>query len=132
MLSYLIHPRSGILSQIFSLAFLDINPLSKGHSLIIPKCKYSTCRSFFVLITSLDHAEKIHELPDQYMTDILPLAKKIAIAQGLENYNILQNNGRIAHQVRNSGGVMSSSILLSHFVGSPPCTFSCYSQAFDE
>lgn len=30
---------------------------------------------------------------------MLSVAKRIAIAQGLENYNILQNNGRIAHQV---------------------------------
>lgn len=27
-----------------------------------------------------------------------PVAKKIAIASGAVNYNILQNNGRIAHQ----------------------------------
>lgn len=27
-----------------------------------------------------------------------PVAKKIAIAAGVENYNILQNNGRLAHQ----------------------------------
>ena len=26
------------------------------------------------------------------------MTKKIAIAQGVEDYNILQNNGRIAHQ----------------------------------
>jgi len=65
-----------------ALAFLDINPLSKGHALVIPKY----------------HAEKLHDLPDQYMIDILPIAKKIAMAQGFENYNILQNNGRIAHQ----------------------------------
>jgi hypothetical protein len=50
-----------------------------------------------------DHAEKLHELPDEYLTDVLPIAKKIAAAQGLENYNLLQNNGKIAHQV--SGGV---------------------------
>jgi hypothetical protein len=66
-----------------------------------------------------DHAAKLHELPDEYLSDVLPIAKKIAIAQGIENYNILQvrfaalpltyhvltmlflsqNNGRIAHQV---------------------------------
>jgi len=40
----------------------------------------------------------MHELPDEYLADVLPLAKKIAIAQGVPNYNILQNNGRIAHQ----------------------------------
>ncbi|KAJ2915319.1 hypothetical protein MD484_g5105, partial [Candolleomyces efflorescens] len=65
-----------------SFSFLDIGPLSKGHALVIPKY----------------HAEKLHELPDEYLNDILPIAKKIAIAQGAENYNVLQNNGRIAHQ----------------------------------
>ncbi|KAI6117102.1 HIT-like domain-containing protein [Pisolithus croceorrhizus] len=65
-----------------SFSFLDIGPLSKGHALIIPK----------------DHAAKLHELPDEYLADAMPIAKKIASAQGLENYNILQNNGRIAHQ----------------------------------
>ena len=39
-------------------------------------------------------------LPDEYLADAMPIAKKIALAQGAENYNILQNNGRIAHQVR--------------------------------
>ncbi|KAH7337310.1 hypothetical protein B0J17DRAFT_667073 [Rhizoctonia solani] len=29
----------------------------------------------------------------------MPVAKKIAIATGATNYNILQNNGKIAHQV---------------------------------
>ncbi|KAG1899652.1 HIT-like domain-containing protein [Suillus fuscotomentosus] len=70
-------------TSFISYSFLDIGPLSKGHALIIPK----------------DHAAKLHELPDEYLTDVLPIAKKIATAQGLENYNILQNNGRIAHQV---------------------------------
>ncbi|KIM66710.1 hypothetical protein SCLCIDRAFT_1211104 [Scleroderma citrinum Foug A] len=40
----------------------------------------------------------MHELPDEYLADAMPVAKRIAAAQGLENYNILQNNGRIAHQ----------------------------------
>jgi len=70
----------------------------------------------------VDHAEKLHEVPDEYLADALPLLKKIAIAHGAENYNVLQvravcirsttpslticdpgpgkNNGRIAHQVR--------------------------------
>ena len=41
----------------------------------------------------------MHELPDENLRDILPIAKRIAIAQGVPDYNILQNNGRIAHQV---------------------------------
>ncbi|KAJ3408211.1 hypothetical protein HDV05_005078 [Chytridiales sp. JEL 0842] len=61
---------------------LDINPLSKGHALVIPKY----------------HAQFMHQLPDEYLADMLPVAKKIAIVLGAENYNILQNNGRLAHQ----------------------------------
>jgi hypothetical protein len=58
----------------------------------------------------------MHELPDESLGDILPVAKKIALATGAENYNILnarrprasrpawsdgrsQNNGAPAHQV---------------------------------
>ncbi|KAI7866725.1 HIT-like domain-containing protein [Spinellus fusiger] len=66
-----------------SFAFLDINPLSEGHTLIIPKF----------------HAEFMHQLPESYLTDTLPLARKIALASGLDQYNILQNNGPMAHQV---------------------------------
>lgn len=32
----------------------------------------------------------MHELPDENLADILPVAKKIALAVGAENYNILQ------------------------------------------
>ncbi|KAH7138038.1 HIT-like domain-containing protein [Dendryphion nanum] len=64
-------------------AFLDIGPLSRGHSLVIPK----------------HHGEKLHDIPDDQLSEVLTVAKKIAVAQGLDNYNILQNNGRIAHQV---------------------------------
>ncbi|KAL1744068.1 HIT-like domain-containing protein [Schizophyllum fasciatum] len=66
-----------------SYSFMDIQPLSTGHALVIPKY----------------HAAKMHELPDEYLADAMPIAKKIAVALGAENYNILQNNGRIAHQV---------------------------------
>ncbi|OLY85676.1 Hit family protein 1 [Smittium mucronatum] len=71
-----------LLETEFSYAFLDINPLSKGHALVIPKY----------------HAAKTHEVPDEYLADILPQAKKLALAMGLSDYNILQNNGAIAHQ----------------------------------
>jgi hypothetical protein len=39
------------------------------------------------------------DIPDDQLAEILPAAKKIAAAIGAENYNILQNNGRLAHQV---------------------------------
>ncbi|KAH8989413.1 HIT-like protein [Lactarius hatsudake] len=75
-------PSFKLLETEFTFSFLDMNPLSKGHSLVIPKF----------------HGEKLHDVPDEYLADTLSIAKKIAIAQGAENYNILQNNGRIAHQ----------------------------------
>ncbi|KDR82539.1 hypothetical protein GALMADRAFT_57602, partial [Galerina marginata CBS 339.88] len=75
-------PSFKLLETETSFAFLDIGPLSKGHALVIPKY----------------HTEKVHELPDEYLHDVLPIAKKIALAQGVPNYNILQNNGRLAHQ----------------------------------
>jgi len=33
---------------------------------------------------------KMHELPDEYLADAMPIAKRIARAIGAENYNILQ------------------------------------------
>jgi len=58
------------------------------------RCRYRADRvsriPLLVFVCSPDHAEKMHELPDEYLADALPIAKKIAIAQGVENYNILQ------------------------------------------
>ncbi|KAL7279624.1 LOW QUALITY PROTEIN: hypothetical protein ACG7TL_006030 [Trametes sanguinea] len=89
--------------KVFS--FLDIGPLSKGHALIIPKLPLSDhielctqCILMSLRYSDVDHAEKLHEVPDEYFADVLPAAKKIALALDAENYNLLQNNGRIAHQ----------------------------------
>ncbi|KAL2255140.1 hypothetical protein VTK26DRAFT_4026 [Humicola hyalothermophila] len=65
-----------------TLAFLDINPLSRGHALVIPKV----------------HGEKLTDIPDDHLTEILPVAKKLVTATGAQEYNILQNNGKGAHQ----------------------------------
>lgn len=67
-------------------SFLDINPLSPGHTLVIPKIKY----------------EKLHEMPEETaaaLGKVLPkIAKAVITAVGVEDYNILQNNGKSAHQ----------------------------------
>ena len=65
-----------------SIAFLDVNPLSRGHCLVIPK----------------HHAAKLHELPAESVSDCALLMHRVAGALGVENYNILQNNGKLAHQ----------------------------------
>ncbi|KAK1968572.1 HIT domain-containing protein [Colletotrichum eremochloae] len=66
-----------------TLAFLDINPLSRGHALVIPKY----------------HGAKLSDIPDEHLGEILPVVKKLVAATGATDYNILQNNGRIAHQL---------------------------------
>ncbi|KAF3059035.1 Hit family protein 1 [Trichoderma lentiforme] len=65
-----------------TLAFLDIGPLSKGHALVIPKY----------------HGAKLADIPDDQLSEILPTLKKLVTATGATDYNILQNNGTIAHQ----------------------------------
>lgn len=37
-----------------------------------------------------DHSTKLHDTPDEYLAEAMPIAKKIATALGAENYNILQ------------------------------------------
>lgn len=41
---------------------------------------------------TIDHAEFLHQVPDDILADMLPLAKKVALASGLDasQYNILQ------------------------------------------
>lgn len=45
------------------------------------------------------HGERLHDVPDDELAELLPAAKKLALATGAVDYNILQNNGSIAHQV---------------------------------
>ncbi|MDR2460562.1 MAG: HIT domain-containing protein [Deltaproteobacteria bacterium] len=69
------------------IAFMDINPTSDGHLLLITRSHYKT--------TS--------EVPDKQLAKALPLAKKLALAAqlgvGSEGYNILINNGPVSGQL---------------------------------
>ena len=42
------------------------------------------------ILLMVGHGEKLHDVPDEYLNDSLIVAKKIAVASGFENYNILQ------------------------------------------
>ena len=68
------------------LAFLDIFPLSPGHTLVIPK----------------ERRAHLHELSDEQSAAIgrvLPrVARAVLEATGATAYNVLQNNGAEAHQ----------------------------------
>lgn len=68
------------------LAFLDINPLSRGHTLVIPK----------------EAAETLDRLSDDSAAALgraLPrICRAVLQATGAPGYNVLQNNGVSAHQ----------------------------------
>ena len=67
-------------------AFLDIGPLSKGHTLVIPKQAVATLGEL-----SDDSAAAIGR--------VLPrLCRAVCEVAGVKEYNILQNNGPGAHQ----------------------------------
>lgn len=68
------------------LAFLDVAPLSRGHTLVIPK----------------ERAAQMDQLSDESAAAIgrvLPrICRGVLKASGATAYNLLQNNGAEAHQ----------------------------------
>ena len=69
------------------LAFLDINPINKGHTLVIPK----------------KHVRDIYELSDdlaaEYMQTIVKVANAVKKVTGAKGINIYSNNGVEAGQI---------------------------------
>ena len=68
------------------IAIMDLNPTSKGHSLIIPK----------------DHCTNIHDIDEDIAAKVMKTAKKLAtkmtVALNCDGFNLLQNNGETAGQ----------------------------------
>ena len=69
------------------LAFLDIGPVSDGHTLVIPK----------------QHFERVHDCPAGLLGEVASRLGKIAgavsVAMNCDGYNVLCNNGRAAGQL---------------------------------
>ena len=69
-----------------ALAYLDINPFSKGHTLVIPKA----------------HAAGLLDADDKMLSELILRVKKVAAQVkdklGCDGFNILQNNGEAAGQ----------------------------------
>ncbi len=67
-------------------AFLDINPVSTGHTLVIPK----------------EPAETLDALSDESaaaLGRVLPrICRAVIEVTGIREYNVLENNGAAAHQ----------------------------------
>ena len=68
------------------LAYLDINPFTKGHTLVIPKT----------------HTTGLLDTPDETLAAVLARVKKVAAhlkeVLPCDGFNILQNNGAAAGQ----------------------------------
>ncbi len=68
-------------------AFLDINPVNKGHTLVVPK----------------EHYENIYETPDEILSHLITIVKKVAIklkdSKLAEGVNIDMNNDAVSGQV---------------------------------
>lgn len=69
-----------------SLAFMDINPLTDGHCLVIAK----------------NHAENLFEITEENLAQVMKTVKKVALALRAalkpEGLNLLQANGKAAYQ----------------------------------
>jgi histidine triad (HIT) family protein len=79
-------PAVKVLEDDTCVAFMDIGPLAEGHVLLIPKA----------------HAVTLDEMPDDdagKMLGHLPsLVKAVQTVTACQGVNVLQNNGRAAHQ----------------------------------
>jgi len=68
------------------LAFLDVNPLSDGHTLVIPKEPAVTF-------------DQLSDASAEAIGRVLPrICRAVMQATGTSEYNLLQNNGAGAHQ----------------------------------
>ena len=79
-------PCSKVYEDDSTIAFLDINPVSKGHTLVIPK----------------GHFEKIYEMDAESEQALMSTVSKVAksIEKTFDcDFNILNNNGEKAGQV---------------------------------
>ncbi|MHA1337233.1 MAG: HIT family protein [Promethearchaeota archaeon] len=70
-------------------AFLDIFPISKGHTIVVPK----------------KHFQNLEEIPENDLCELIKIVKRLAIEirrkLNIEGYNLLQNNFKAAGQVIN-------------------------------
>jgi histidine triad (HIT) family protein len=80
-----------VLETDHALAFLDINPVNRGHVLLVPKAHHST----------------LSELPDDLAAEtakLVPrLVRAIRAATGADGLNLIVNNGRVAGQTVDHG-----------------------------
>jgi histidine triad (HIT) family protein len=79
-------PAAKIYEDDVVLAFLDIGPISDGHTLVMPK----------------QHFETLHDCPPEFLGKVCSrlgkIAGAVAKAMNSQGYNVLCNNGKVAGQ----------------------------------
>ena len=80
-------PCAKVLETDEALAFLDIAPLAPGHTLLVPKEHLATLND----MDASGAASVLRHLP--------ALGRAVKEVTGCAGYNVLQNNGRAAHQL---------------------------------
>ncbi len=69
------------------IAFMDINPIAKGHALVVPKI----------------HSATISDTDDEVLAKVMAVVKRVAKSQlaalGADGVNVTQANGAVAGQV---------------------------------
>ena len=84
------------------IAFLDINPFSRGHTLVCPKA----------------HGETIWDMKEAEIGGLFLLAARVSRAvveaTGAEGFRLLQNNGEAANQVVAHVHVHVIPVMMSH------------------
>ena len=78
-------PTQKVYEDEHSLVFLDINPVSKGHTLVIPKTHY----------------ESLSHIPEKDFILYMQVVQKVvkALMKYTEGVNVLENNGKDAGQL---------------------------------
>ena len=80
-------PAEVVLQDSAATAFMDVGPLAEGHVLLVPAGHYETIDQ----MPADEAAAMLRHVP--------ALVKAVQAATGCEGVNVLQNNGRVAHQV---------------------------------
>lgn len=79
-------PSARVLETDRAVAFLDIQPVNKGHVLVVGRSHHAT----------------LADLPDDlagHVASLLPrICRAVREATGAEGYNVIVNNGRVAGQ----------------------------------
>jgi histidine triad (HIT) family protein len=68
------------------ISFLDINPVSEGHVLVLPKKHFAT-------LLDVDQA-----IVGEYLPVVQKVARRVCQALGVKDFNVVNANGRLAQQ----------------------------------